>query len=147
MFSDIVAWLLALGVCKLPRGVEGFICGERTPRGEKSSLEPTKSLPAINDDATFSGLPPEDQTRAPRGNRPNVWSSLPPLALLSAEDDGGVMESESLSAKLADTILERGLGLMGGGGMEALLVESVAIVDFSISELKLSIPMPDMVSW
>lgn len=127
----------------MPKGVVAA-CGDKIPKGEKSRREPTKLLVLIA--LTFSGLPSDESSKSPRGNRPKARSSLLPCV-----EAGGV--PISFKANGPDPILDIGLGFIGGGGIAPWpFVEGAAEVSIKtllsvVSELKLSMPMPDIVNW
>ena len=113
------------------------MCGERTPSGEKSRRDPTKLLGDMK--LMFSGLPSEDQMRAPLGKRPKPRTS----STVALSVVGGVPRVP-LSLSKGAVMRRTGFGFIGGGGMAALPTRSIVLLlDLSQSELKLNIPMPD----
>ena len=102
-------------------GVEG-LKGDKTPRGENSSFDPCK---------IGSGLPLEDHSNAPLGNRPKALGS-------------GVVFPESLRGAILLGIF----GLTGGGGgiiprLTAFSAKGFVKLDWS--ELRSRAATPDKV--
>ena len=81
---------------------------------------------------------PEDQMRAPLGNRPN-----PRITSTVALSEVGVVARDPLSLSKSEAMRRTAFGFIGGGGIAALPTGSIVVLDLSKSELTLSIPIPD----